>query len=184
MWWLVDLEDSCQIHSVALLNRDEFSYRLQNFTIDIFRKDPRLEPTFPENSGQICAHQVDPVGASQWVELDCNNGPVTGQFVRIVKRSFEALTLCQVQVFGYSWSVKTRSTYRHVPNTKSLSEPREVLGVFSTPMQCGLTLWRRLHLNAFHFNKNSGYCEGYSTESGSHSSANDQVWDCFIEISD
>ncbi|GFN83873.1 fucolectin-like [Plakobranchus ocellatus] len=97
MWWLVDLEDSCQIHSVALLNRDESSYRLQNFTIDIFRKDPRLEPTFPENFGQICAHQVDPVGASQWVELDCNNGPVTGQFVRIVKRSFEALTLCQVK---------------------------------------------------------------------------------------
>ncbi|GFN85641.1 fucolectin-like [Plakobranchus ocellatus] len=184
MWWLVDLEALYQIHSVILLNRDVFSERLQNFTVDVFEKDPKLEPSFPETFGRICAQQVDPLGAAQWTEFNCRNGPIAGQFVRIVKYGFGALSLCEVRVFENPLSTAFRSTFRHVPNTKSLSESREALGVYSTPMQCGLTLWQRLHLNAFHFNKSSGYCEGYSTESGSHSSANDQDWDCFIEISD
>ncbi|GFN83874.1 F5/8 type c domain-containing protein [Plakobranchus ocellatus] len=144
-WWLVDLGVSSPIHRVAVLNRDAYSDRLRNFTIDVFQSDPKLEPIFPGNVGEICARQVDPVGSSQWVEFDCNNGSVIGRFLRLIKFGFRSMSLCEVRVLKDLCAMESRNTYRHVPNTKSLSESREVLGVFSTPMQCGLTLWQRNH---------------------------------------
>ncbi|GFN83868.1 hypothetical protein PoB_001037400 [Plakobranchus ocellatus] len=57
------------------------------------------------------------------------------------------LDLSCVRVLKYPHLVKFRSTVGHVANTKYLSESHKALGMFSSPMQCGLTLWQRLHLN-------------------------------------
>ena len=97
-WWLVDLQATYQIHRVDLLNRDGMYYpRLQNFTVDIFEQDPRSLPGFPDTSGKICIYHKGVVGESQWAELNCNPGALTGRFVRVIKWGFEHLTLCEVR---------------------------------------------------------------------------------------
>ena len=40
-WWMVDLLTEYKIHSLAVLNRDTYGYRLQNFTVDIFMTSQR-----------------------------------------------------------------------------------------------------------------------------------------------
>ena len=97
MWWMVDLQATYRIYRVAVLNRDSMSYRLQNFTIDVFMNDPRAEPDFPVTLGNICAYRKDPVGVSQWAELNCDPRPIIGRFVRVVKSGYEQLTLCEVR---------------------------------------------------------------------------------------
>ena len=96
-WWLVDLLGEYKIYTVAVLNRDTFSYRLQNFTVEIGNQDPRNMPGFPETVGQICFHHRSVVGGAEWAELDCASGFLTGQFVRVVKWGYEHLTLCEVR---------------------------------------------------------------------------------------
>ena len=97
MWWMVDLQATYQVHSVAILNRDVCSSRLQNFTVDTFLEDPRTVPGFPGNYGKICSYRKTEVGASQWVELDCDSTFVTGRFLRVIKWGYEHLTLCEVR---------------------------------------------------------------------------------------
>ena len=95
-WWMVDLLGVFTIHNLAILNRDTYGNRLQNFTVDIFMTDPREEPGFPEISGKICAYHKSAVPTSEWAELNCTLGIHTGRFVRIIKRGFDHLTLCEV----------------------------------------------------------------------------------------
>ena len=98
MWWMVDLQAPYHIDSVALLNRDMFNFRLQNFTVDIFSRDPRGMPDFPGNLGKIITYHRGEVGTSQWVTFKSDDfGSLTGRFVRVIKWGYGPLTLCEVR---------------------------------------------------------------------------------------
>ena len=95
----------------------EHIYRLQNFTVDIFMTDSREESDFPETSGKICAYHESAVPRSQWAELNCTCGFHIGRFVRIIKRGFEHLTMCEVRIkfvclVGFLTSSSTTRLYR------------------------------------------------------------------------
>ena len=97
-WWMVDLQDEHWIHRVSILNRgDEYGDRLQNFTVDIFREDPRTMPGFPNTIGKICARHTAAVGLGAWAVLPCHPEPLIGRFVRVIKWGFEHLALCEVR---------------------------------------------------------------------------------------
>ena len=96
-WWLVDLGAPYYIHMVALLNRENFHDRLQNFTVDLFLEDPRMGSGFPKTLGTICGNRTAPVGQGQWAEFTCQSGPVLGRFVRVVKWFKRWLSLCEVR---------------------------------------------------------------------------------------
>ena len=97
-WWMVDVQAVFRVHSLAMLSRNTFGYRLQNFTVDIFMTDPREESGFPETLGKICAYHESAVPRSQWAKLNCTCGFHIGRFVRIIKRGFEHLTMCEVRI--------------------------------------------------------------------------------------
>ena len=100
-WWMVDLQDRHWIHEVSLLNRgDCCTYRLQNFTVDMFAEDPREVSGFPKNLGEICGHRTPEVPGSQWANLLCNPRPLIGRFLRVVKWGYDALTLCEVRNYS------------------------------------------------------------------------------------
>ncbi|GFR73355.1 fucolectin [Elysia marginata] len=99
-WWIVDLLRDYTIVEVKITNRDRFSYRLSNFTVDIFSgsQDPRTITNWPMNFGAVCHHQrVEDghLGASETRTLTCNS-PTSGRYVRVVKYSLEPLTICEV----------------------------------------------------------------------------------------
>ena len=97
-WWVVDLLAVYKIHSLAVLNRDTYGYRLQNFTVDIFMTDPRKLPGFPEISGKICTYHESAVPRSEWAGLKCISSSSIRRFVRVIKRGFDHLTLCEVRM--------------------------------------------------------------------------------------
>ena len=97
-WWMVDLLAVYKIHSLAVLNTDRYGGLLQNFTVDIFMTDPRELPGFPDISGEICAYHKSSVPDSQWAELNCTSASSIGRFVRVIKRGFYHLALCEVRM--------------------------------------------------------------------------------------
>ena len=49
---------------------------------------------------------------------------------------------------------------------KSLAEPKQDLGVFSSPAQCGVIVLQLSHLDAFIYNVDTGICQGFHTNNG------------------
>nr|XP_034315362.1 fucolectin-like [Crassostrea gigas] len=94
-WWRVDLQAVYYITSVRILNRgiDQYgdvSFRLQDVTVTVGLTE------FDVNTP--CGSFAGPGTASQLVVIDCPTLP-RGRFVKISKIT-EALTLCEVDVFG------------------------------------------------------------------------------------
>ena len=97
-WWMIDLEEGHWIHNLRILNRaDCCGWYLQNFTIDVFLEDPRALSGFPSDKGKIYARRIPMVGIGEWVELQCDPGPLFGRFVRVLKWGNRALNLCEVR---------------------------------------------------------------------------------------
>uniref|UniRef100_K1PSX3 Fucolectin n=1 Tax=Magallana gigas TaxID=29159 RepID=K1PSX3_MAGGI len=93
-WWRVDLLTVYTITSVRILNRgiDAGGDRLREVTVTVGLTE------FDVNTP--CGFFAGPGTASQLVVIDCTTLP-RKRFVKISKTT-EALTLCEVDVFGFS----------------------------------------------------------------------------------
>ncbi|XP_052696157.1 uncharacterized protein LOC128174714 [Crassostrea angulata] len=96
-WWRVDLLTVYTITSVRILNRGidhggDVSNRLRNVTVTV--------GLIESDVNTPCGVFAGPGTASQLVVIDCPTSP-QGRFVKISKTT-EALTLCEVDVFGSS----------------------------------------------------------------------------------
>lgn len=93
-WWLVDLNEVYSIKSVRIFNRGntEVADRLRdvNVTVGLTESDVNTP----------CGFFAGPGTQSQVVNIDCSSSP-KGRFVKI-STPIEDLTLCEVEVFGYS----------------------------------------------------------------------------------
>nr|XP_034307097.1 fucolectin [Crassostrea gigas] len=95
-WWLVDLQAVYYIKTVRILNRGmdkygkDVSHRLQNVTVTVGVTE--------SNVNTLCGFFPGPGTLAQLVVIDCPTS-TKGKFVRISKPT-EALTLCEVDVFG------------------------------------------------------------------------------------
>nr|XP_034315387.1 fucolectin-like [Crassostrea gigas] len=94
-WWRVDLLAVYSITSVRILNRGidqhgDVSYKLQNVTVTVGLTESDINTP--------CGFFAGPGTASQLVVIDCPTS-IKGRFVKISKTT-EALTLCEVDVFG------------------------------------------------------------------------------------
>ncbi|XP_052691240.1 fucolectin-5-like, partial [Crassostrea angulata] len=97
-WWMVDLQAVYSIKSVRILNRgmDEYgtdvSFRLQDVTVTVGLTESDVNT--------LCGFFAGPGTLSQLVVIDSPTLP-QGRFVKISKTT-EYLTLCEVDVFGFS----------------------------------------------------------------------------------
>nr|XP_034315530.1 fucolectin-like [Crassostrea gigas] len=97
-WWSVDLQAIYTIKSVRIFNRgiDEWgldvSDRLRNVTVTVGLTESDVNTP--------CGFFAGPGTLSQLVVIDCPTLP-QGRFVKISIIT-EYLTLCEVEVFGYS----------------------------------------------------------------------------------
>nr|XP_011429777.2 fucolectin-1 [Crassostrea gigas] len=98
-WWLVDLQAIYTIKSVRIFNRGmdkwgvDTSDRLRDVTITVGLTESDVNTP--------CGVFAGPGTLSQLVvDVDCSSVP-KGRFVKISKTT-EYLTLCEVEVFGYS----------------------------------------------------------------------------------
>eukprot|EP00105_Crassostrea_gigas_P026837 XP_011447923.1 PREDICTED: fucolectin [Crassostrea gigas] len=97
-WWLVDLQAIYTIKSVRIFNRGmdkwgvDVSDRLRNVTVIVGLTESDVNTP--------CGFFAGPGTLSQLVVIDCPTLP-QGRFVKISMIT-EALTLCEVEVFGYS----------------------------------------------------------------------------------
>nr|XP_034320081.1 protein jagged-1 isoform X1 [Crassostrea gigas] len=94
-WWSVDLQAVYYITSVRILNRgiDKYgnvSFRLQDVTVTVGLTESDISTP--------CGFFAGPGTASQLVVIDCP-ASTQGKYVKISKTT-EALTLCEVDVFG------------------------------------------------------------------------------------
>nr|XP_034315509.1 fucolectin-1-like [Crassostrea gigas] len=95
-WWMVDLVAVYSITSVRILNRGmdrngiDVSHRLRDVTVTVGLTESDINTP--------CGFFAGPGTLSQLVVVDCPTSP-NGRFVRISKTT-EALTLCEVDVFG------------------------------------------------------------------------------------
>nr|XP_034315866.1 uncharacterized protein LOC117685540 [Crassostrea gigas] len=97
-WWLVDLKAVYSITSVRIFNRgmdkwgEDVSNRLRNVTVTVGVTESDVNTS--------CGFFAGPGTLSQLVVIDCPTLP-QGRFVKISIIT-EFLTLCEVEVFGYS----------------------------------------------------------------------------------
>ena len=92
-WWRVDFARRALINKVVITNRaDCCSNRLSNFTIRIGFMDTN-------NVNPICREHVG-ISTGITVDFKCNDA-IPGRYLYIESHSLEALTLCEVQVYGY-----------------------------------------------------------------------------------
>ncbi|XP_052691246.1 uncharacterized protein LOC128169121 [Crassostrea angulata] len=97
-WWSVDLQAIYTIKSVRIFNRGidkwgvDVSDRLQNVTVIVGQTESDVNTP--------CGFFAGPGTLSQLVVIDCQTSP-QGRFVKISIIT-EHLTLCEVEVFGYS----------------------------------------------------------------------------------
>ncbi|XP_025079769.1 fucolectin-like [Pomacea canaliculata] len=95
-WWKVDLMGFYNITSVQLFTRtDCCSSRLQNFEVRVSDLDPT---TFPSVEGQRCVFFSQQVALTGNL-LNCSR-PITGRYVSVYKPANDALTICEIFVFG------------------------------------------------------------------------------------
>ncbi|XP_052694507.1 fucolectin-like, partial [Crassostrea angulata] len=104
-WWRVDLLTVYTITSVRILNRGkdaggDASDRLRDVTVTVGLTE----------SETPCGFFAGPGTASQLVVIDCTTLR-RGRFVKISKTS-EALTLCEIDVFGFSFLLISKIRYR------------------------------------------------------------------------
>ncbi|XP_065935782.1 fucolectin-like [Magallana gigas] len=97
-WWRVDLQGVYFIKSVRIFNRGMDTYgidtsdRLRNVTVTVGLTESDVNTP--------CGVFAGPGTLSQLVvDIDCSSVP-RGRFVKIAKTTL-ALTLCEVEVFGY-----------------------------------------------------------------------------------
>ncbi|RUS71206.1 hypothetical protein EGW08_021031 [Elysia chlorotica] len=203
-WWMVDLQDVYIIRRVELLNRNEVNDRLQDFTVDVFLRDPRPDPGFPGKLGDICAHQLDAFGPSEWAELKCDR-PITGRFVRVIKNAYAALTLCEglmdmyaringergglgvehrlptqkVRVFASKFFGRT---FQRTPNRQwHTAESQHHLGEFVSAIHCATFMLQQAQLTAFRYNEQSGRCMGFEQPYSGWDASGDDAWDLYLE---
>uniref|UniRef100_K1R9F3 Fucolectin-1 n=1 Tax=Magallana gigas TaxID=29159 RepID=K1R9F3_MAGGI len=97
-WWRVDLQAVYFIKSVRIFNRGmdiygiDTSDRLRDVTITVGLTESDVNTP--------CGVFAGPGTLSQVVDIDCSSVP-KGRFVKISKTT-KILTLCEVEVFGYS----------------------------------------------------------------------------------
>lgn len=95
-WWMVDLQAVYYIKTVRIFNRGmdqlgiDVSHWLQNVTVTVGVTE--------SNVNTLCGFFPGPGTLAQLVVIDCPTS-TKGKFVRISKPT-EALTLCEVEVFG------------------------------------------------------------------------------------
>ena len=137
MWWAVDLTRSRKIHSVIILTRSDSRFRLENFTVDGFDSDPRKEPGFPRNFGQICVSRVDQLDTAVWTELPCSAVMET-RFVRIVKHGYDHLALCEMEILAEV--IGNEVAYKFAPKSIAQTLSNQNVGQFDTAPSCGVAL--------------------------------------------
>ena len=77
----------------------------------------------------------------------------------------------------YATLLTVKSTFSRFPGLKSLAEPQEDMGVFTSPDQCAVMVLLRPDLDAFNFNRISGACKGRNSMSeSSFDFAMDEEW--------
>ncbi|WP_147303015.1 galactose-binding domain-containing protein [Marinoscillum furvescens] len=111
-WWQVDLGSEKAIESIGIFNRTGSNYgaHLNNFTVEVF--DAQDQVVFTET-------YVDPPNPF----LSIGTGGVIGKVVKISKTSDKAITLAEVQVFGYESQQQPQTiTFEDLPN-KSVGDP-------------------------------------------------------------
>ena len=92
-WWRIDFARRAMISKVVITNRlDCCSYRLQNFTIRIGFEDVN-------NANLICRKNIG-ITTGITVEFKCNK-TMPGKYLYIESHYTAALTLCEVEVYGY-----------------------------------------------------------------------------------
>ncbi|XP_070203199.1 uncharacterized protein [Littorina saxatilis] len=101
-WWQVDLEQAVTVTAVVLYNRgDCCGDRLKDFAVEV---------GVPDQDGQVeyrnCSFHSGP--ANSIVNTTCWTS-LCGRYVRVIKQDddAEALTLCEVEVFGSETSCTT-----------------------------------------------------------------------------
>ncbi|GFR96826.1 fucolectin-like [Elysia marginata] len=162
MWWIVDLTRSRKIHAVRILPRQDSSYSLENFTIDMFDDDPRLTSGFPRNFGQICASQIDKIGPGKWTGLSCT-AIMKKRFVRIVKHGNSHMALCEVEILAEELDESTGQAYKIKPKTAATVDAKTYVGQFPTAMYCAVALFDDNEPNGFQFDTETRQCFVFQT---------------------
>ncbi|XP_064638153.1 zonadhesin-like [Lineus longissimus] len=99
-WWAVDLVDISLIQKVVLYNRgDCCGSRLGNFDIVVTYTRPTPGTRLVFSSSEVCAHKTGAVSQGQSQTFNCNK-QLQGRYVAVVRSRSQALTLCEVEVFG------------------------------------------------------------------------------------
>ncbi|KAK0061930.1 fucolectin-7, partial [Biomphalaria pfeifferi] len=95
----------------------EYAFRLRNFDIEIFQKDPRRLGNFPNVTGQVCYHQTDPLGPDTF-NFTCPVA-IVGRYVRLVMRLsvIDNLHICEIEVLVSSSSLE-EITFTKISNMK------------------------------------------------------------------
>ncbi|XP_059179606.1 fucolectin-6-like [Physella acuta] len=135
-WWMVDLLDTYVISSVVLTNLNDNNVtaaRLKNFQIDVFNKDPRLAPTFPSDSGDICYRQTTAatIGTFTW---NCSK-PLVGRYVRLIKYTKDYLNFCELEVMASPKT--TQSSDFKIYDNRKLNMTSSLDVTDSSSVSCG-----------------------------------------------
>jgi len=95
MWWMVDFGQSAIVHFVNITNRGECCQeRLSDFNITIGDSTKENGDANP-----VCVSNVGlPTGQDTW-KFKCSS-KATGRYLYIKTNLKDALTLCEVKVFG------------------------------------------------------------------------------------
>ena len=92
-WWRVDFARRAMISKVIITNRNDCCPdRLGNFTIRIGFADTN-------NVNPVCRNNVG-ISTGITVDFKCNDS-MPGRYLYIESHSWDALTLCEVEVYGY-----------------------------------------------------------------------------------
>ncbi|XP_064626172.1 uncharacterized protein LOC135486923 [Lineus longissimus] len=98
-WWFVDLKARHSVNSVTIINRsDGYGNRLKDFDVII----SEVAPPSGFSSGEVCYSHQGNSANGQIYNLPCQ-GKV-GRFVGVRLRDAGTLSLCEVEVYGNSWS--------------------------------------------------------------------------------
>ena len=63
----------------------------------VYTDDPAANPSA---QGTLCTHYDGQMGDGETEELTCDNGPITGRFVRVTNTPAQYLSLCEVKVMA------------------------------------------------------------------------------------
>ncbi|XP_074655596.1 fucolectin-like [Tubulanus polymorphus] len=100
-WWMVDLKRKYLVRNVYVANRaDCCASRLRDFDILVTLDRPVPEYALDVTPDNTCIHKTGSMMLGEKRNFTCAS-PIVGNFVIITKPgNSEALTLCEVQVYG------------------------------------------------------------------------------------